>query len=61
MTRKWRDSKGREVCDVEFDGSGRETFIARATYLDDWTDVPDDELDWMAEGECLCLQCREAA
>lgn len=61
MTRHWRDSTGREVCDLEFDGRGVDRFIAKATYLDDGTDVPEDELEWMAKGECLCWDCRDEA
>lgn len=55
------DSKGREVCDLEYDGRGKETYIAKATYLDDGSDVPENELELMAKGECLCFQCRESS
>jgi hypothetical protein len=57
----YRDSTGREVCDLEFDGKGKETYIAKATYLDDGSDVPEHELDFISDGVCFCLICRECA
>ncbi len=61
MSKKWYDSTGREVCDLEFDGRGKETYIMKATYLDDGSDVPEDELYEMGKGECFCYGCRESA
>lgn len=66
VMRKWRDSAGREVCDLEFEGRYPDIFISRAAYHDDGCEVPEDELDWIAQnaadhGECLCAQCLEAA
>jgi hypothetical protein len=58
---KFFDSKGREVCDVEFDGGGKETYISSAVYLDDGSEVPEEELEGMAEGQCLCGQCRSSS
>ena len=54
------DSKGRQLFDVEFDGRGKETFIRSAVY-EDGSEVPEDELDEAARGECLCFQCRECS
>ena len=53
------DSQGREVCDIEFAGGGKETYVAKATYLDDGSPVLEDELDVMFDGQCLCRDCRE--
>lgn len=61
MTRRWFDSDGREVCDLEFDGGGKETYIAKASYVDDGSDVPEEELEFVGQGECFCYSCREAA
>lgn len=57
----YKDSTGREVCDLEFDGHGKESYIAKASYLDDGSDVPEDELDFIGQGECFCLDCMESA
>lgn len=56
---KFFDSNHRELCDLEFDGNYPDIFIAKATYLDDGTDVPEEELDAAADGLCLCQQCQE--
>lgn len=61
MSREWKDSKGREVEDVVIEGRGVDMFIARATYVDDGSEVPEDELDLLAQGECLCRGCQESA
>jgi hypothetical protein len=54
------DSQGRELCDLEFDGRGKaDTFLARATYLDDGSDVPEHELEFSTKAMCLCYECRE--
>ena len=47
------DSQGREVCDIEFAGGGKETYVA---YLDDGSPVLEDV---MFDGQCLCRDCRE--
>lgn len=57
----YRDSTGRDMCDLEFDGRGEETYIAKASYLDDGTDVPEEELNTIGEGDCFCFNCRESA
>ena len=56
---KLRDSAGREVCDLEFDGRGKESYLTKASYSDDGSDVPEDELDYIGIGQCFCSQCRE--
>lgn len=56
-----KDSNGREVCDFEFDGRGKETYIAKASYLDDGSDVPEYELEALGRGQCFCFNCRESA
>ncbi len=61
MRKYYRDSTGRDVTDLEFDGGGKETYIAKASYVDDGSDVPEDELDFIGRGECFCYQCRECA
>ena len=53
------DSTGREICDLEIDGQGVDRFISKATYLDDGSDVPEEELDYVAKTKCLCSQCLE--
>lgn len=57
--RKFFDSQKREVCDLEIEGRGVDRFIAKATYLDDGSDVPEHELINMA-ADCLCRDCLEA-
>lgn len=61
MNKGWKDSKGRKVCDMEREGSGVDAYIAKAIYEDDGSDVPEDELYYLAEGECLCADCWEHA
>jgi hypothetical protein len=66
MSTYHRDSNNREVCDLEFAGRYPDVFIARATYIDDGSDVPESELDFIQaefakRGECLCRECRECA
>ena len=61
MRRHYRDSQGREMCNVEFDGRGKETFVSKATYVDDGSDVPDYELDTLSNSDCFCFCCRESA
>lgn len=56
-----KDSNGRGVCDMGREGSGVDAYIARAVYVDDGSDVPEDELDYLARGECLCWDCWEHA
>lgn len=51
---KMTDSQGREVCDVEIDGSGCDAFICKANYLthlnpDGTYSVPDEELDYLTD------------
>jgi hypothetical protein len=50
---KWKDSKGRPVCDVEVSGYGDEAMIESAHYDDTppgvTEEVPEDELNWMQE------------
>jgi hypothetical protein len=49
--RVMRDSKGRAVCDVEFEhGSDPcDSFIASAVYEDDLAEVSEEELDFLTE------------
>lgn len=58
--KKFFDSQGHEVCDVVIEGRGVDRYIAKATYLDDGSEVPEDELIDMADGECLCRDCLES-
>lgn len=50
---KWKDSKGRPVCDVEVSGYGDEAMIESAHYDDTPADVteevPVEELEWMQD------------
>lgn len=50
---KWRDSKGRPVCDVQVSGYGDEAYIEGAHYDDTpagvTEEVPEDELEWMQD------------
>lgn len=59
---KLTDSAGRKLVDLEFEGRGKvDTFLAKATYADDGSDVPEDELEFATKGYCLCHDCRESA
>lgn len=51
---KFKDSKGRPVCDVEVSGYGDDAYIESANYDDTAPDaeteeVPEAELDWMQD------------
>lgn len=57
---KFYDSNGRELCDVEREPGGKvDSYLRRASYLDDGSEVPEEELDFAAEGVCLCYECWE--
>lgn len=56
------DSNGRRLVDLEFEGRGKaDTFLAKAIYDDDGTEVPDHELEFATQGYCLCYDCRESS
>lgn len=55
MSTTYTDSTGREIVDIEFDrNQDGSRFVLRAVYLDDGSQVPDCELDWLQSEYQLC-------
>lgn len=57
---KLQDSTGQQLYNLEFDGRGKETYLAKAVYADG-TEVSEEELEEATKGLCLCYDCRESS